>query len=216
MTTDRIPPIDPDILLAFGILSGALSVLGFIPYVVDTLRRRTKPERASWLIWSVLGSIAFFSQVYEEATHSLWFAGVQVGGTILIFLLSIRFGAHGYMSRRNRVIFACAFAGLVLWYFTETAVYALAVTISVSLLGGAVTVLKAYREPETETLSTWVLALVASVCAVLSVGAVDWVVLAYPLYLLALYAAIVGAILMGQARMAAVPGRWVPRNRRGH
>jgi len=151
-----------------------------------------------------LGSIAFFSQVYEEATHSLWFAGVQVGGTIVIFLLSIPLGARRYMSGRNKIIFLMAFAGLVAWYYTDTAVYALAITIGISLLGGTVTVRKAYCEPETETLSMWVMALLASVCAVLSVGEFDWVILAYPLYLLTLYMAIVIAILMGQVRRAAM------------
>lgn len=204
MLNDQILTLEINILMGLGIMSGILSVIAFIPYIVDTLRQRTQPERASWLIWSVLGSIAFVSQVYEDATHSLWFAGVQVGATLLIFLLSIRYGANRYMSRQNQVIFLIAFAGLVAWYYTDTAVYALAITVSISLLGGCVTVKKAYENPETETLSTWVMALLASVCAILSVGNVDWVVLAYPMYLLVLYTAIIGAILLGQTREAAV------------
>ena len=74
------------ILLFFGIASGALSTFAYIPYIIDTVARRTQPQRASWLIWSVLGSIALISQIYEGATSSLWFAGVQVSGTIIVFL----------------------------------------------------------------------------------------------------------------------------------
>ncbi len=78
-----------DRLTYFGIFSGVLSTYAYIPYILDTLAKRTNPQRASWLIWSVLGSIAFFSQLFEGASSSLWFAGVQVTGTISVFLLSI-------------------------------------------------------------------------------------------------------------------------------
>lgn len=190
-------------VLVFGVLSGVLTILGYIPYIIDTLKKRTQPERASWLIWSTIGSIAFFSQVYEGATNSLWFAGMQVSGTIIIFLLSIKLGAGEYLSRKNQIIFFVAFCGLVAWYFTETAVYALAISISIGLLGGIVTVQKAYQDPESETISTWVLALLASVCAVISVGKIDWVILAFPLYLLTLYTAIVAAMLLGRMKKSA-------------
>ena len=199
------------LLVVAGVLSGVLSTLAYLPYVVDTIKGRTQPQRASWLIWSALGSIAFFSQVYEGASSSLWFAGVQVTGTICIFLLSIRWGTGGFLNRRDCVVLMCAMAGLVLWYFTETAAYALAITISISLLGGSVTVLKAYRDPDSETLSTWLLSFIASACAIYSVGTLDWIILAYPLYLFTLNGAIVIAMLLGRTEDTSIEiGRWQP------
>lgn len=181
--------------LLLGIMSGALSILGYIPYIIDTIRKRTQPERASWLIWSTIGTISFLSQVSEGATDSLWFAGVQVSGTITIFVLSVRLGYGQYLSPKNRVVFSIAMCGVVAWYLTDSAVYALMISIAIGLLGGVVTIQKAYEDPDSETLSTWVLALLASVFAILAVGELDWVLLAFPLYLLTLYTAIVAAIL---------------------
>ena len=187
--------------ITLGVLSGILSMFAYVPYVIDTLSRRTSPQRASWLIWSVLGSIAFCSQVFEGAGSSLWFAGAQVSGTIIVFLLSIVLGVGGVLDRRDCLVLLCACVGLVLWHYTETAVYALAITISISLLGGSITVLKAFRDPESETMATWFLSLLASTCAILSVGALDWVILAYPMYLFTLNGAIVLAILLGRMRV---------------
>lgn len=187
-------------LLTFGIASGVLSTFAYIPYIIDTIAGRTQPQRASWLIWSVLGSIALVSQIYEGATVSLWFAGVQVTGTVIVFALSIRAGSGVFLSKTDNFILVAAGIGLVLWYFTETAAYALAITISISLLGGVATVTKAWRDPDSETLITWVVSLIASVCAVLSVGKFDLIILAYPLYLLTLYCAFVIAILLGRVR----------------
>ena len=191
-----------EMLLVFGVASGVLSTFAYIPYIVDTISRRTQPQRASWLIWSVLGSIAFFSQIFEGATSSLWFAGVQVGGTIIVFVLSIWIGQGRYLSKSDYLILAAAGVGLVLWYLTENAAYALAITISISLLGGVATVVKAYREPESETLITWVVSFVASICAILSVGVLDYTLLAYPLYLFTLYLSFIVAILLGRRRDA--------------
>ncbi|MEM7057967.1 MAG: hypothetical protein AAF557_10300 [Pseudomonadota bacterium] len=183
-----------------GILSGVLSTFAYLPYIIDTLARRTRPQRASWLIWSVLGSIAFFSQVFEGASESLWFASVQVSGTIIVFLLSIIIGVGSYLNRSDYFVLLAAAVGLVLWYYTDTAVYALAITISISLLGGTVTIIKAFQDPESETMSTWAISGVASVFAIIAVGKPDLVLLAYPLYLFTLNGAIVMAMTLGRLK----------------
>jgi len=205
-----------DLLLFFGIASAVLSTFAFIPYILDTIARRTRPQRASWLIWSVLGSIAFVSQVYEGATASLWFAGVQITGTIIVFTLSIWAGKGSYLSKSDYAILLAASVGLVLWYITDTAAYALAITISISLLGGFATVAKAYRDPDSETLITWVVSFLASAFALMSVGSTDLILLAYPLYLFTLYLAFIVAISLGRARIASAnraPARTVHRLR---
>ena len=189
--------------LIFGIASGVLSIFAFVPYILDTIARRTEPQRASWLIWAVLGSIAFVSQVFEGATSSLWFAGVQVASTIIILVLSIWVGTGKFLGKTDYMILVAASIGLLLWYFTDNAAYALAITISISLLGGMATIVKAYRDPESETLITWVVSLAASVCAILSVGVVDPTLLAYPVYLFTLYLGFIVAIISGRARDSA-------------
>ena len=191
-------------LLFFGITAAALSTFAYLPYIRDTIAGRTKPQRASWLIWSVLSLIAFFSQIFEGATSSLWFAGVQAGATVIIFVLSIWVGKGRFLSHSDYLILAAAALGLVLWYQTDNAAYALAITISISLLGGLATAVKAYHDPESETLMTWVICFIASVFAALSVGAVDFTLLAYPLYLFLLNLSFIVAIAAGRARTKSV------------
>ena len=188
-----------DVLRLLGLMSALLSVCAYLPYIRDTLTGVTQPQRASWLIWSVLGSIALGSQIYEGATTSLWFAGIQVGATIVIFFLSLFQGRGAFCSPRDVLVLLAAGAGLILWVMTDTAVYALAITISISLLGGSVTVIKAYQDPTTETQSTWFLSCIASWFAILSVGGAHWILLAYPMYMFTLNGAIVLAIMLGRA-----------------
>ena len=195
-------------LLICGILAGVLSTIAFAPYITDTLRGRTHPQRACWLIWSVLGAISFFSQVYEGATASLWFAGVQVSGTILICLLSIRNGIGAYISSVDIYVLGAAAFGVVMWYMTETSAYALAISIGISLMGGCLTAAKAYKDPDSETLSTWVISFVASLFAIVAVGSLSPILLAYPVYLFTLYSVFICAILLGRRRL----DRWSETN----
>jgi len=196
--------LPPAWLPTFGVLSAALSIGAYGPYIRDTLRGETEPQRASWLIWSCLSMIAFCGQLAEGASQSLWFAGAQMTGTVAVTLLSNRRGKGSFLTRPDERVLWLALIGVIVWYFTETAAYALAMTITISLLGGTLTVAKAHRAPETETASTWTLSFIASCFALLSVGTLDWVLLAYPLYLFALNGAIICAIALGRASTRAV------------
>ena len=86
-------------LKTLGLLSGFLSIIMYIPYLRDIFHHTTKPERASWLIWSVLGGIAFFSQFAKGATNSLWLTGAQTLGVFVVFILSLRYGVGGLVKR---------------------------------------------------------------------------------------------------------------------
>ena len=198
MFVDILGGLEVSPLVLFGILAGVLSTIAYVPYIVDTALGRTQPERATWLIWSIVASVAMGSQIYEGANQSLWFVGVQVSATVIVFLMSIKRGYGAYWSTRNLYLFAITLIGLFVWYIAENALYMLIITTSISILGGSVTVLKAYQEPDSETMSTWLLSLVASFFAILSVGAIDPALLIYPVYLYLLYATIVMAILLGR------------------
>ena len=195
---DIITP-DQDVLVFLAILSAVFSTLAFLPYIVDTINRQTEPQRATWLIWSVLSSISFFSLLHEGGTQALWFAGAQVAGNVAILLLAITRGHGAFFRASDFLVLLAAQAGLVLWYQTDNAVYALGISIAISLAGGLLTIVKAYRAPETETASTWVLLFLSSAASILSIGKIDWVQMAYPLYVFALSGTILLAILVGRA-----------------
>lgn len=182
-----------------GLISALLSVAAFAPYIRDTLLYDTRPLRASWLIWSVLSGISFVSQVAEGATMSLFYAGVQSGGTIFIFLLAIRRGAGEFLRGSDAFVLAGACMGLFLWFATESAAYALIISCGISLLGGSVTIAKAFAQPGSETMSCWLLNLIASTFALMSVGQLDLILMAYPIYLLILNGAIVAALILGRS-----------------
>ena len=187
-------------LQILGLFSGFLSIVMYIPYLRDIFRHTTKPERASWLIWSVLGGIAFFSQLAKGATNSLWLTGAQTFGVFVVFILSLRYGVGGLVKKD---IYALITAGLGLfaWYLTNEPAIALIFVIIIDAIGGLLTVLKAYENPDSETLITWLLSGTSGIFATLSIGSLNYVLLAYPVYIIAINYAVVTAILLGKRRV---------------
>ena len=183
----------------FGYLSGVANLPGYPPYIRDILKGTTKPERASWFIWSVLWLVAYFSQRAEGAVSSLWLTGVQTAGVLLIFALAIWKGEGG-LARRDWACLVLAALGLVLWAVTRHAAYAICIVIFVDGIGVWLTATKAYQDPGSETLSAWAWSLTAGTFGVLAVGRSGWSVYAYPAYICAANFLVVMAILLGRRR----------------
>lgn len=189
--------------LVFGILSGLLSALCYPPYIVAILKGKAKPERASWLIWTVLTAMGFFSQLAIGATHSLWLPGVQGVGVIIVLLLSIKYGYGGLM-RRDVTTLLAAGVTLLLWYFTKSPTIAVYLVVLIDGMGAWLTVAKAYEHPETETMITWALSGTAGVCALIAVQSLDPELLSYPLYIMTANYAVVAAMILGRRKRRVV------------
>lgn len=187
-------------LQLLGLTAGLISTIAFLPYVRDILKLKTKPERASWLIWGVLGSIAFFSQLAEGASDSLWMTAAQTLGVVLVFALSIKFGVGG-LTKRDKIALVIAGIGLVLWYLTNEATIALFIVIIIDSIGTILTVIKTYKRPESETLISWVLYGASGFLALFAVGSFNLVLFAYPVYIFLANFAVVCAIYLGRRKI---------------
>lgn len=185
---------------SFGYVSGGLILLSFLPYLRGIFKGQTKPERMSWFIWSILGGIAFFSQLAKGASHSLWMPGLQTIGDLLVFVLAIKYGIGG-MQRRDIVALVAVTISLVLWYHTKEPAVALMLAIAIDGIGGILTIIKSYKLPTTEPVTAWILTALGGLFGTLAVGELDWVLLAFPLYIFAINAAIAFSIRLGARRL---------------
>lgn len=187
-------------LSVIGFAAGVISISGYVPYIRDVIKRTTYPERASWLIWDVLTAIAFFSQLAKGAFASLWLPGLEIIGLSTVLLLSLKFGTGG-LSKKDVYSLIAAGIGLILWYFTKEPAVALYMIIGIDAIGTVLAIQKAYKDPESETLSTWVLVAIAGILSLISVGEFNIILLSYPFYIFAANAAIALAIILGKTAL---------------
>ena len=167
----------------FALTSAIFILVASPPYIIDILKGKTKPERITWLIFSVLGIIAFVSQLFLGASWSLLFSGLDTLASILILGLSLKFGVGGH-TKLDVAALVIATIGVLVSIFAKEPIISLLGVIIADVSGVALTVKKVYEEPESETIITWVLVGTASLFGVLSVDHFTFGVLLYPVYLM--------------------------------
>ena len=186
-------------LETLGLVAGALGFICCIPYIRDILLKKTKPERASWFIWSILGGVSFFSQLAKGASNSLWMTGADTFGVAVTFILALRYGEGGLASKDVKALILASL-GLVLWYFTKEPALALFMVIFVDGIGAVLTIQKAYKDPSSETTSTWFLSGLSGLVAAFAVGSFNWILLSYPIYICLANWAVIVAMLLGKKK----------------
>src|SRR5579872_5563223 len=105
-------------LALFGISSALFSLLGFSFYIRNILKRKTKPERSSWWIWTILMAAIFFAQAAAGSTWSLCLTGALLVGNLISAILSIKYG-YGHFITRDFIALLATVAGLYLWKVTD-------------------------------------------------------------------------------------------------
>jgi hypothetical protein len=166
---------------ALGVLAALVGIADTIPYLRDMLRGSTRPHRGTWLIWSSLAVLVCFSQEADGASWSLLMTAVQGILTSLIFVLAIRHGEGG-LSLGDLIVIALAAAGVAGWISAGEPLVATACVVAADLLGAGMMLPKTWRDPGSETLSTFALAAVAGALAAGAVGSLDVALLLYPAY----------------------------------
>lgn len=166
----------------FAIASALILVAGAPPYLIDILKHKTKPERATWFIWSVLGTIAFFSQLSLHGGWSLLFVGFDGLGSIVVFLLSLKYGVGGW-TRLDKAALVIAALGVAISFVAHSPTIALCGVVLADVSGVVLTIRKTFLDPSSETTITWFFIGTSALLGALSVGKMQFSVLLYPIYL---------------------------------
>jgi hypothetical protein len=172
--------VNPEVAAVCGILAGLVSTVDAVPYVRDIVRGRTRPYRATWAIWTVLGVTAFFAQAADGADWSLLMVGVQAASVVTVFALSIGRGI-GRLGPVDLALIAVAGAGLIGWYVSDRPLWATAGVVLADLAGALLMLPKTWRDPDSETPSSFLLAGASGMLATAAVGQIDAALL-YPAY----------------------------------
>jgi hypothetical protein len=181
----------------FGILAGAISCVDAAPYIRGILRGSTRPHRGTWCIWSVLGVTAFGSQAADGAGWSLLMLGIQSASITVVFVLSISRGVGG-LQRGNVAMLAIAAVGVIGWLALSRPVLATVCVVVADLAGALLMLPKTWRDPHSETASSFLLAGAAGGLGAAAVGSLQPDLLLYPVYFGAVNVAIAAVIMVRQ------------------
>lgn len=169
--------------IAAGALAGGISALAFVPYLVEVVRRQTRPSAATWFIWTGVGALLCASYWAEGARASVWVATSFVLGPLVTALAALRYGERSW-SRFDKACLLAAALSLGLWIYTGKPLLALGLNVLVDFLGALPTMRNVWRDPRAESRLAWGLFLAGNALNLFAVEAWTLAGAAYPLYLL--------------------------------
>jgi hypothetical protein len=168
-----------------GIISGIIGFLAFLPYIVSTFQGKTRPNKATWIIWSILGVIIAASYYAAGARETAMLPFAYALGMILTTAICLRYREEGWTAL-DKGCLAGAGAGLILWALTKDAAMALYLLTIVDAIGSIPTIEKAWKRPETEDKAAWAMFLIANALNILAINSWTFSVAMYPIYVIIL------------------------------
>jgi len=171
-----------------------LSLVGYIPYLRDVFKGKTKPHAFSWIVWTLVTFIVGIAQLAAGAgwgtIHNL--VTGFIGLVIIFYALKNK---DKDITRTDAALFAMALLSIPLWVLTKDPVYSIILITFIDILAFAPTVRKTWHDPTSETLISYVLAGAKYCFALGAIGTYGFATLLYPIALVLMNIIIVTVIV---------------------
>jgi hypothetical protein len=171
----------------FVYLGASIGALGGALYLRDTWKGTTQPNRVTWLLWAVaplLAAAVEFKSGVGLRTLTTFMIGFM---PLLIFIASFHNPASVWkIGRLDYFCGALSVAGTIGWLVTQSGMVAIIAAIVADLLAGIPTLVKSWTNPETESVSSYLGALINAGILLLTVTTWTTAEVAFPIYIVCL------------------------------
>lgn len=139
----------------------------FVPYIMAIIRKKTKPMKATWLIWASLDTITIAGMSIENSINGQILAAVI--GAWIVFFLSLRFGIAGW-TRLDMICLVSVGASILFWWLFNSPLLGIVICLLANFIGSIPTVCSVWKNANHENKLAWVLGTIASMCALGSIS----------------------------------------------
>lgn len=168
----------------FVIVGVIIQTLGSIGYFLDTIKGKIKPNRVSWLLWSIAPMLAFFAMLSQGV-------GIQSLTTFIVGFIPLIIFVASFVNKNaewklGKVDFACgilSILGLIMWWVTKVGNIAIVFGILADGLAAIPTIIKSWSQPESENDMIFITGVVNAVIGVLALQRWNFEDYAFPIYL---------------------------------
>lgn len=161
-------------------------ILAFIPcpfYVYSILKGRTKPDRVTWWVLTLVSAMITASYYASGARETIWFPAGYTLSFFIVAIFSIKYGdGPVHLHTLDRVALGGALVSAVVWASLKSPVPALFLNILTELIGLWPTIYKSINRPETEDRTAWVITTIASLVNLFAISEWTLIIATYPLY----------------------------------
>ncbi|HEY9713212.1 MAG TPA: hypothetical protein V6C72_07065 [Chroococcales cyanobacterium] len=169
----------------FVIIGALFNLFGSLGYAADTIKGKTRPNRVTWLLWALAPLIAVAAEVSEGVGWQSLMTFMVGFGPLLIFLASfVNKQSYWQISRLDIACGVLSVIALILWRMCGSADIAIWFSILADTLAGIPTLIKAYYEPETESVCAYRNGAISAAITLLTVKQWNFATFGFPAYIL--------------------------------
>jgi hypothetical protein len=183
-----------DIKVILGSVAAALALLSAYLYIRDIFRGNTKPHIYTWLIWSIVTTIAFCGQWVSGGGPGSWATGVAAVVTIGTFFLSFKYGTKD-ITTFDKICLALAILSILPWLLTKSVLWSVLLATFIDLIAFFPTMRKTWHAPMSESLGSMYVDAVKHALSTFSMRNYSLITLIYPLAVLLTKFVIIGEIV---------------------
>jgi hypothetical protein len=167
------------------IIGPLIVTIGFIPYLLDTVRGSVRPRIASWATWSLVTGIVTVAALSQGAYTSAVLTGMGTCVELLILIMALRKGDYTYtwVDGASQTI---SLLGICAWLLSKDATFAIIFSIVADGFGAVPTFYHAWVAPHEEAWPPFVLGGVGATVSLVAVGTATFVAVGFPIYLVAI------------------------------
>lgn len=185
---------------SLGLLAILIMVAGYIPYYYHIYKGKTKPHAFSWLVWSVMLSIAFAGQLVDKAGAGAWVTGATAILCMSVFVLAV-FRGEKDITLSDKLSLAGAGLALLVWYLTEDPLGTVVIIIVIDMFAFFPTYRKSFMKPNEETATIYFLDTLKFAISLFALERYTLVTYLYPAFIVALDGSFVAFLLVRRRQL---------------
>ena len=168
----------------FGILSAFFTFAGLVPYFLEIHKKEIYPHNLSWLGWAFITFVGAIAMISDGRSWSVVILFANSLSCILVVAYSI-YKKVGVWSTTlyDYLFFGLGILGIILWQTFDIPLIAIICTVVADLSFGIPTIIKAYKNPKSETYLAWFSCSIAGLLSLFAVKSFAVSEFLYPLYL---------------------------------
>ena len=185
-----------EVKIILGLVAATLALISSYVYIKDMLRGNTKPHLYTWLIWSIVTTIAFLGQWVSGGGPGSWATGVAALLTTGILMLAF-FGGYSTNDITNfdKVCLFLSLISILPWLLTKNVLWSVILATLIDLIAFAPTMRKTWHAPKSESLGSMYVDAVKHSLSIASMNTYSLVNVIYPAGVLLTKFLIIGEIL---------------------
>lgn len=177
-----------------GLAAFLIGAAGTVIYISSILKGETRPHIYTHLVWGIVATIAFFTQLKNGGGAGCWAVGVTAVSCLAQAALALKYGEK-HITQSDKMALGLALAAVLAWVAADDPLLAVMLGCTVDIVAFYPTFRKSWVNPHTEILASYYIATFKMFLVIAALDVVSPVTALYPLNSICLNTIFVAACL---------------------